>query len=104
MSTIRDVAKLANVSTATVSRIINNDTKYKIRKVIALQHFSATYKTICKVKNATRNEKVACSSHVTSSKRGQPQMGLSSFVLYRGVTRKINPAYRWQADCDDSTE
>ncbi len=30
MSTIREVAKLANVSTATVSRIINNDTKYKI--------------------------------------------------------------------------
>lgn len=30
MSTIRDVATLANVSTATVSRIINNDTKYKI--------------------------------------------------------------------------
>jgi len=30
MSTIREVAKLANVSTATVSRVINNDTKYKI--------------------------------------------------------------------------
>lgn len=30
MSTIRDVAKLANVSTATVSRVINHDTKYKI--------------------------------------------------------------------------
>ena len=30
MSTIRDVAKLANVSTATVSRVINHDTKYKL--------------------------------------------------------------------------
>ena len=30
MSTIRDVAKLANVSTATVSRILNQDTRYKI--------------------------------------------------------------------------
>lgn len=33
MSTIRDVAKLAGVSTATVSRIINHDTKYKITDV-----------------------------------------------------------------------
>lgn len=30
MSTIRDVAKRANVSTATVSRILNHDTRYKI--------------------------------------------------------------------------
>ena len=30
MSTIRDVAALANVSTATVSRVLNHDTKYKM--------------------------------------------------------------------------
>lgn len=30
MSTIRDVAKLANVSTATVSRILNQDARYKV--------------------------------------------------------------------------
>ena len=30
MSTIRDVAALANVSAATVSRVLNHDTKYKM--------------------------------------------------------------------------
>ena len=30
MSTIREVAALANVSAATVSRVINHDTKYKM--------------------------------------------------------------------------
>lgn len=41
MATIRDVAKLANVSTASVSRVLNNDSKYKMTEETKLRVLEA---------------------------------------------------------------
>ena len=44
--------------------------KRKIQKFLEPQYLFVRYKTPRHSKNTTRNEKVACSSHVTSSKTG----------------------------------
>ena len=46
------------------------------------------------VVHLTRNEKVACSSHVTSSKKRDTLYGVSRFFVY-GATRKSNGTDRW---------
>ena len=46
-----------------------NDTKRRKRKSVAAQRLSTLCETIKNGKNATRNEKVACSSQVTSSNK-----------------------------------
>ena len=58
------------------SQTIQNGT---IGKTVALQYFSIHHKTIKNGKISTRNEKVACSSHVTSSKKAPTLLGLVLF-------------------------
>jgi len=85
MSTIRDVAKLANVSTATVSRVVNNDTKYKMTKETKERVWDAitqlNYKSyhIMKPQNANSllsqqksSIKIGCILSVTKDKYNDP--------------------------------
>ena len=85
MSTIRDVAKLANVSTATVSRVLNNDTKYKMTRETRDRVWQAVtqlnYKTRTGITksspNSKRNEskediKIGCVLSVTKKKYNDP--------------------------------
>lgn len=85
MSTIRDVAKLADVSTATVSRVINNDTKYKItdetrekvwQAVTQLNYkISSSPKRKVSLKEQSDNKthtKIGCVLSVTKDKYNDP--------------------------------
>lgn len=89
MSTIRDVAKLANVSTATVSRVINNDTTYKITDETRDRVWQAVTKLSYKVKPNSKmnkghssfsidnsikknNAKIGCVLSVTKNKYNDP--------------------------------
>ena len=58
------------------SQTIQNGT---IEKTVALQYFSIHRKTIKNGKISTRNEKVACSSQVTSSKIRDTPLGYPLF-------------------------
>ena len=60
----------------------------RTKKVIALQRFLTHYRTIQNDKITTRNEKVACSNHVTSSKKGHP-IGVALFGAKEGCDSKI---------------
>ena len=59
MSTIRDVAKLANVSTATVSRILNQDPRYKITEETRARVLSAVKQLDYKFQSRTPGRKTA---------------------------------------------
>ena len=52
----------------------------KIKKTIAAQYFLTYSNTIKNSKTTTRNEKVACSSQVTSSKKTPNPFGLGVFL------------------------
>ncbi|MGB8450804.1 MAG: LacI family DNA-binding transcriptional regulator [Anaerocolumna sp.] len=103
MSTIRDVANLANVSIATVSRVLNNDTKYKMTDETRIKVLQAAtqlnYKAAnSKIKNHSSNGenttlnnniKIGCVLSVTKSKYNDPYFmsilsGLESQLLDYG--------------------
>ncbi len=83
MSSIRDVANLANVSPATVSRVLNNDTTYKItpetRKNVLRAVAELNYKHLVKKRKrsdtARANDKklsIACLLTATKGKYSDP--------------------------------
>lgn len=85
MSTIREVANLANVSVATVSRVLNNDTKYKMTDETRDRVWKAAtqlnYTTKSPVKSRSKEEasdrnhvpiKIGCVLSVTKNKYNDP--------------------------------
>jgi LacI family transcriptional regulator len=84
MSTIRDIAKFANVSTATVSRVLNNDTTYKMTDETRARVWEAVtqlnYKHNKTTKTAAASSdgkaagpiKIGCVLSVTKSKYNDP--------------------------------
>ncbi|XID93025.1 LacI family DNA-binding transcriptional regulator [Paenibacillaceae bacterium WGS1546] len=101
MSTIREVAKLANVSTATVSRVLNNDSTYKItdetrdkvmRAVTQLNYrFSPNAKRVSK---DLSNMKIGCVLSVTKNKYNDPYfMSILSGAEERLLAEGLNVAF-----------
>ena len=87
MSTIRDVAALANVSTATVSRVLNHDTKYKMTdetrekvwKAVAELGYKAPTSSLDQLRyvhrsdtNAVKIHKFGCILNVQGGKYNDP--------------------------------
>lgn len=102
MSTIRDVAKYAQVSTATVSRVLNNDTTYKMtdetREKVWQAVTQLNYKTsptkklkvLQKENNTVKNTaKIGCVLSITEKKYNDPYFmsilnGVESRLIEKG--------------------
>ena len=80
MTTIRDVAKRANVSTATVSRVLNNDSKYKMTEETKQRVLEAVSELNYELPPAslkhsaapTTDAKIGCILRVTKKKFNDP--------------------------------
>ena len=81
MSTIRDVAKQAEVSTATVSRVLNNDLKYKITE--------ETRQRVLDTAKALGYELPPASSKPASSIQNKSKIG----CILRLTKKKFNDPY-----------
>lgn len=88
MSTIRDVAKLAEVSTATVSRVLNNDSQYKIAEETRSKVWQAAAQLNYKISSSARHQ-ASAQAQASSARKSAIKFGC---VL--SVTRnKYNDPY-----------
>lgn len=116
MSTIRDVAKLANVSTATVSRVLNNDTKYKITEETKERVWQAVTQLNYKISSSPKRKvaahdqadskshiKIGCVLSVTKDKYNDPYfMSILTGVEERLLSAGYNIAFiRTGIELDD---
>lgn len=101
MSTIREVAKLANVSTATVSRVLNNDSTYKITEETRAKVMQAVtqldYRFNPNAKRLSKDPasmKIGCVLSVTKNKYNDPYfMSILSGAEERLLAEGLNVAF-----------